>query len=287
MIGESFWFQLTNAANDIGDTLRSGLFGLLADFAFRARRQMFLGLLTKEEFRTGVISPQRLAEIKLRLGEWHAVPEFRSVAGSTSLIRAAQKYTEWATPGFQTAMQDLSNLISEARTRSGEGKKADLKKFMNSPYFRETMLTVLVGIGAYVFGQLIFDPDKDDRSFLGQLRRKAAREAGSIIQSVTGVGIFFNMRMLGMMQDLRDAAIALATLERYKTTGPGYEKGDLKGIQYLQRTLTPAAVRQFLPQKQKAKSSSSGGGGLDFGFGTTDIGVGGLDFGFQSIDFGI
>ena len=34
-------------------------------------------------------------------------------------------------------------------------------------------------------------------------------------------------------------------LEKYKTSGDGYEKGDLKGINAIKRALKPAAVKQM------------------------------------------
>lgn len=251
VIGEPPWNSIASAANDAGDTLVSGLFYVFGDLAYRARRQFLLGSLTKEEFATGVISAKRQAQIKLDIGKWHPLPEFRSVAGSTSIVKAASKYMEWATPAFQTAIQDLSKLIREMKRYSGD--EAKLKAFMNSPHFQNTMRTVLVGAGAYVLGHLVFQPDKDDKSLLGQMRAKAARESGSIIQAVTGVGIFANVRMLGMVQDLRDALISLATLDRYKTDSGGHSKGDLKGIPALGRALVPNMVEQLLPKETKKK----------------------------------
>jgi hypothetical protein len=132
IIGEHPWNSVASATNDAGDTLTSSLFYMFGDLAFRAKRQMFLGLLTKEEFKTGIITPKRVAEIKLEIGKWHSMPDFRSVAGSTSLIKASSKYTEWATPAFQTAAMDLHKLLKAAEEAKKTGGTKGLKDFMNS-----------------------------------------------------------------------------------------------------------------------------------------------------------
>jgi len=252
IIGAHPWHEIASATNDAGDTLTSSLFYLFGDLVFRAKRQMLLGLLTKEEFKTGVISAKRVAEIKLEIGKWHSMPDFRSVAGSTSLVKASSKYTEWATPAFQTAAMDLHKLIKAAEQAKKTGGTKGLKDFMNSDAFRNTMRTILVGIGAYVAAQLILQPDSKDKSVLGKLRYKAAREAGSIIQAVTGVGVFFNVRMLGFMQDLRDAVVTLATLDTYTTNTQDHKAGDLKAPSAFMRLFTPALIKQF----QKATDTS-------------------------------
>ncbi len=248
VIGDSPWFNLASVTNDAGDTLVSGLFYVFADLSYRSRRQMLLGLLTKEEFETGVITSKRQAEIKLEIGKWHPLPEFRSVAGSTSFIKMGSKYMEWATPGFQKSTQDLSKLIKEMRRLSGDESK--FKAFVTSNHFKELFLTTLVGIGAYVAGQLIFQPDQEDQSFAGQLKNKAAREAGSIIQAVTGVGIFFNVRMLGFMEDLGKAVATLVLWEKYETAGPGHAKGDFKFPGAFGKVLIPNSIEPFLPEKE-------------------------------------
>ena len=246
VIGENPWFELASVANDLGDTLRGGLFSIFGDLGYRAKRQMFLGLLTQEEFKTGQITAKRLAEIKLEIGKYHSMPEFRSVAGSTSIVKAAAKYTEWATPHFQKSMQDIGGLINEAKRLSG--KPEDLKRFYQSKGFRNTMYSVIFGLGAYAIGQMIFNPDEADRdTFMGRLRYTAARDMSSILQAMTGVGVFVGGRMLGFMQDLKNAGVLLLTLERYKENGPGYNEGDLKAINALQKTLTPKLIQQFLP----------------------------------------
>lgn len=247
VVGEPPWNTLASAFNDAGQTLMSGMFYLFGDLAYRSRRQLFLGMLTPAEFKSGVITPRRLAEIKLELGKVHAMPEFRSVAGGTALVQLANKYTEWATPNFQTSAIILRKMIKDAKQARMKGGTAGLQQFMQSRAARDAAVTAMVGIGAYALGQIVFAPDENDDTPIGKWRQKTAREMGSVIQSATGIGVFGSSRSLDMLEQLQNLVKLLVTMEQYKTSGPGYEKGDYKAVNAAQRMLIPAFVKQFIP----------------------------------------
>lgn len=239
------WLTLADSFHDAGQTLMSGLFYVFADLSYRARRQLMLGLLTKEEFKTGVISAKRLAEIKLEIGKVHALPEFRSVQGKTALVQLANKYTEWATPNFQTSALMLNQTVKDLKQAKLRGGMDGVKQFMKTDAYRQTMTTVLVGVGAYALGKIVFEPE-EQKTPLEKWQAKVAREMSSIIQSMSGIGVFGSSRSMDMIQQLQNLITTAITLERYKSTGPGYEEGDLKAVNAAKRFFTPAFVRQFL-----------------------------------------
>lgn len=258
---EDPWQNLGSALNDAGEDLVGGLFFMMSKMSFWSQRQMMLGLLTKEEFLAGEISKKRQGEIALKIGEWHDLPRFRSVAGNTSAIKLASPYIGWAIPAFQTSMVDLTRLIKQAK---GIHDKESAKRFFSSDAYKNTITTILMGLGAWAFGQLVVKPDDKDKSTLALYRYKAARELGSIIQAYTFVGLVSSNRNIDFLKQLSDAAYKAAQLAvdpeaaRYKTSGAGYKEGDLKVVQALQKLITPQAVNQFLP-KDDSSSSSSGG----------------------------
>jgi hypothetical protein len=50
----------------------------------------------------------------------------------------------------------------------------------------------------------------------------------------------------------------LIRLQKYTTSGVGYEKGDLKGIKELERNITPVVIKnlsQFVPKEKKGFGS--------------------------------
>lgn len=248
VIGDPPWNALASAANDAGDTLRSGLFYIFGDLAYRARRQMFLGLLTKEEFAAGKISTKRAGEIKLQIGKWHQMPEFRSVAMSTSLAKAATMYTEWALPVLENVyFTMLPRLVKMARASDPE----KWKTLYNSAEFKQTFRLVASGGGLAAGAYLLFNPDENDHSTLGYARRKAAQEVGTIFQAMTtwGIPIPFSV-FIGYLDQLKNAMGTMITMERYETAGPGHKAGDLKGPPSLFRALVPRGAQQFMPEQE-------------------------------------
>lgn len=247
-IGETPWRELANSANDAGDTLRGGLFYIFGDLAFRSRRQFFLSLLTKEEFETGKISSKRLGEVKLELGKWHMLPEFRSVAGATSAVKAAGMYTEWALPTVQNLHFVV---IPRMRALLRRTPKEEWKKVVESDEFKTLFRTLITGSALAAIAYLTLNPDEDDRSNLGYMRRKAAQEISSTIQAITLWGIPTPFAIMnGYVESLSGAVKMLLTAERYETAGPGHAEGDLKGPEALKKALIPRGIRQWLPEPE-------------------------------------
>ena len=248
IIGDTPWNELASAANDAGDTLRGGIFYLFGDVAYRGRRQMLLGLMSKEEFAAGKLAPERTAAIKLQMGKWLQMPEFRSIAGSTSFVKAAGMYTEWATPIIQnTYFVLIPRLRNMIRSTSPDKWKELAKSEEFQALFRATVGGASLGGMAY----LVLNPDENDHSMLGYLRKRAAQEISSTIQAITfwGIPTPFSI-MNGYIDSLRTAVGLLASMERYKTAGPGHKAGDLKAPTALGRALIPRGIQQWMPEPE-------------------------------------
>ena len=248
IVGDTPWHELANASNDIGDTLRGGIFYLFGDLSFRARRQMLLGLMTEEEFAAGRLADKRVAEIKLQMGRWMQMPEFRSIAGSTSLVKAAGMYTEWATPIIQNT---YFVLLPRLRTMARAAGPENWKEVASSKEFKELFRLVVGGAALGATAYLILNPDKDDRSTAGYIRRRAAQEISSTIQAITlwGVPTPFSI-MNGYVDSLRTALGLLVTFERYETAGPGHAAGDLKAPTALFKAFVPRGIQQWIPEPE-------------------------------------
>lgn len=264
VIGEAPWRVIADAFSDAGQTLMATMFYGFADLAYRARRQLFLGMLTKEEFKSGIVSANRLADIKKTMGEVHAFPEFRSVVGRTALLQLANKYTEWAMPNLQTSYSLLKKIKADYTKAKIKGGMKGAEEFLKSEAYRKMFVTALVGIGSYAVGQIVFATDKNETA-LDKWRNKAAREMGSGIQSQTGVGVIGSSRSMDIVDQMMNL-ISLTALtiigdesSRYKTTGSGYEKGDLKIINAAQKFFTPAVIRQFQTKEAPSSTTSTGG----------------------------
>ena len=248
IVGDTPWHELANASNDIGDTLRGGIFYLFGDLSFRARRQMLLGLMTEEEFAVGRLTDKRVAEIKLQMGRWLQMPEFRSIAGSTSIVKAGGMYSEWATPIIQNT---YFILLPRLRTMIRAAGPGDWGKVASSKEFQELFRLVVGGAALGATAYLILNPDKDDRSTAGYIRRRAAQEISSTIQAITfgGVPTPFSV-MGGYIDQVRTALGLLVSLEKYKTAGPGHAAGDLKAPTALFKAFVPRGIQQWIPEPE-------------------------------------
>ena len=106
---------------------------------------------------------------------------------------------------------------------------------MKSKEFQEVrgllLSAILVMAGAYVV-------DDDDNSFLGQLKKRAYREAMTILQAMDITMFFVAGRVASFGNDLVKNLKAIVMLEKYQKTGKYGKRGELKGVKGLQRQLT-------------------------------------------------
>lgn len=226
LIGKSPWRDLSNAASDIGEKFHKGMFMLFELSNVRANKIHFLGSLTEEEYNSGKVSPEKLAEIRRDIGRFRNVPGAKSIFGSTSAGSALTKYKTWALPILNTVVDDLAKLVTMT-------KKSDFYKTREfQELFRGTVSTALIVLAAK--GMV----DDDDRSFIGELIKKSYRESLTFLGALDP-RVLTSVRLLSFLQDLSASLAMIATLEKYKT------KSGYKGVAKLQRTLTPRAVKSI------------------------------------------
>ena len=248
VVGEPTFENVISAANDIGDTFTAGAFYLFQDFFYRAKRQFFLGSLTQEEYDSGIVTPRRLAEIKLKMAKTHPIEDMRSVVGSTSEAQVFSMYKTWAVPFLFTARRGLGKIISSVK----EGDKMGLV----SEEVRQLFKIVVGGIGIYLFFHGLFGDDPKDKSFTARLKRRIILESTSALSAINP-STWLQIRPLQFAMDIADAVDQLIKLEEYKTSGPGYQKGELKGVKSLERQFLPSAFRQFIEPAKEGRSSGS------------------------------
>lgn len=251
VVGEPPYKQIVSAANDVGDTFTAGMFYILQEFSYRSRGQYFLGSLTKDEYLSGTVSAARQAQIKLDMARFHPMDDMESVVGSTSEGKLAMMYKTWAVPLLFTTVRNARKTVRAFKAAEGLKGKA---KVLKEKEARELLKITVGTAGAYVFWQQVFgDDDETDQSGLARFKRRVQQELASSL-SALDPNTWLKFRPLEFAQELAEIGKQLVTLEQYEKSGKTYDAGDLKGIEGLQRLLTPAAVRQFMP-------ASSGSGG--------------------------
>jgi hypothetical protein len=255
--GESAWEQLREPAKQINDRLADGLFYIFARADWLSKSNVLLGSLTEEEFKTGNISPERLAEIKLNYGRFKHFREFKSLLGRTPEFTNWTQYKDWAVPVLGRTLTDLKrskDILSKSDITQAQAKNAVGE-----------LLKTLGVIGFVYAAKLIFvDDDEKDDSVIGKIKQYAWRELGTLLQAIdptnfvtqsyggafqqTGTALFG--RTGSFLGEFIDNLILLVKLEEYKT---GENKGELKGAVKIEKQLIPRVITQFEDKETEDK----------------------------------
>lgn len=240
-VGKSPWRGLADTADGLADKFHKAMFMMFETATVRANKVHLLGSMTAEEYEFGIISDERLAQLRRDIGRWRHVNGAKSIFGSTSAGSALTKYKSWAIPIFWTTVRDVSILLK--MLARGDGQKAMQSREFHE-LFRAAMLTTTVAL----VGRALVGDDDDDDSFLGEIIRKSYRESLSLIGALD-LEAMSKVRLTSFLTDLLSSVKMIMTLEEYKT------KPGLKGVGKLKRTITPKAVRQFVRDEDKDKNN--------------------------------
>lgn len=238
-VGKSLWQQLIEPAKNVTDKFTTAVMGAFASSSTRMNKISLLGMVTDEEYKTGEVSPERLAQIKLEIGKMRVIAGGKSIGEATTIGGAATQYKTWAIPIISTISSDFTNLIKKLKSGEAKWTSEEVVRFR-----REAELLTAVLLVTSLF-------DKDDKSFVGQLLQKVKREAFTILGALDPTLWLATPRMFTWLTDLGKALKSIITLEKYKAKG---RENELRGVNQLGRMMTPRAVKTFLPDENKNKS---------------------------------
>jgi hypothetical protein len=237
-IGRNIWTELAEIDTPIMERGVKLVFGGFSQATVEANKLFLLGSLSKAEMASGVISPARMAELRLAAGRWRDMGgDVKSIVGATSLGGMLTKYKGWAIPIARTNIKNLETLAKNLS--KGKFRETITSKELMETYRMVELSTAVVMIGMYVNSQ------QDDDSFVGKLKARAYMEAGTLLAGIDPVTFLSTPRLITFTQQLAKNLRSIALLETHETDSQWGEAGDLKGIKGLQRQFTPATIRQF------------------------------------------
>ena len=175
-VGRSPWEEMTRAANDIGDKFMAGAFSIFGQSTKQANGLFLLGKMTDEEFKTGLISVDRLTKLRLEMSKYRHIKGMESILGRTTEAEAAKQYKSWAIPPLTATVE---NAVELARIIRSDG----LIKSLSSDAGKELFYSIGIGsaIGLLTYGKYKELSKKGaKRSFMEDLAYKAMRDAVSI-----------------------------------------------------------------------------------------------------------
>lgn len=200
----------------------------------------FLGLLTKNEFKTGKVSNERVAEIMLEMGKYHAMPWTSSIYGSTLIGGQMMMYKWWSVPLLYTNIK-LWNRLSSGKSIKEWTFKKDAGDFYRS---------MLVPVAMLVLAINHFSEDNDQT----YLEKRFIQELTSAVWAANPKMWFALPRVMGKIWSILNALMEMIYDEDSKTMWPAvykstkageYEKGDWKGMNHLLDQFVPWFIKQF------------------------------------------
>ena len=72
-VGKTLWESLSESSNTAGDKFLSGMYGLFGVASRRGNEVFLLSNMTNDEFAKGVISIERLGQLRKAMGEYRVV----------------------------------------------------------------------------------------------------------------------------------------------------------------------------------------------------------------------
>ena len=238
-VGRSLFDEMSRAANNAGDILMSGMFGIFHGAIRKGNEIFLLGKMTSEEFASGVISTKRLAELQVEMNKYRAVRGTESIMGRTAEAKSFLQYKSWAVPPLRATYDNTKDLIKILRQKG-------IKAAFASEEGKELFYSIGVGTAIAGFGWGLYTDlsKKKDRTFVEDITYKAMRDALSIYGTFDP-SLWSSIRITGFFEDLSKALHDLILLEEYKTTGK------LKGTVEFQRTVTPRVIKQIIPEEKE------------------------------------
>jgi len=236
--------ELGDAGMNITDILGQLMFVGFSHSMWSSTKTYYRGALTEEEWSSGEVSNERLAEIEIEMNKFKLSQNYgRSILGSTSLSSAIFQFRSWAMP-------HLTTTVSEVKASAKKLREKGIKETMTDEDFKS--VSRMVGDLMLVLALVAMIGESDDDDFLGRVRAKMIRELTTVAQALK---IFTNLKglfpALTYVIEIMASVTELIKLEEYKQDGKGYGIGDLKGLRHLTQELTPMAIRQFQGEEEQ------------------------------------
>ncbi|HOG13248.1 MAG TPA: hypothetical protein PLR47_09620, partial [Smithellaceae bacterium] len=239
-VGRSLWEEFTVPGKEITERLSHALFAGFHLSSVFANKQFLLASLTEQEWATGEISTERLAEMRLDMGRFRVVPGTGSLVGSTSVGDAVMQYKKWAAPFARTLAMDAQKFL-------GDLKSKPIGEALTSREARELYRLAYLSMAVFVVGAMA-GADDDDKSVMGKAKARMYREAMTLMQGVDPTLWLASPRLLTWLYQTASALKSVALMETYKS---GDKEGELKGPDEMKRQFVPGVVRSVSKEENK------------------------------------
>jgi len=248
-VGTKFWDKMKEESSGVGSKLGETLFAFYGVAARNANIHHLLGVITKSEFESGNITPERLTQIKIEMNRWRADDLLHSVMGKTSVGSVFREHKSWAFPIINQTLSNLKTLTN--MVQSGEYKSAAKSKEFGE-LFRATMLTLILVL---TISKMYKDlKDKKDRTLVEELEYRGMNDAFSFISALSPTTLLTQPRLMAWIGDLSTAVTSFAGA---MATGDRTASGEIPGLKQIGTAITPKLIKPLFTPTEEDKVNTA------------------------------
>ncbi len=233
-VGETFWKQIMDPAKDAGDQISQLFYGGFDMSGRSSNIRFLLGLMTKTEYETETISPERLAELRRLMGRYRVVSGSESIYGATSVGKLSKKYLTWALPIARTTYTNLQTVLKMIK---------DKKNPIGTRETQELLRVSIIGaLSLFIAYAGFSDVPDDEETPLQKLRRYIVRDGLSVIGAIDPTVFAKVPRAIQFISDIATSVGMIKSLD---------EKSREQGVKKLARTIKPQILNLVLSKKDE------------------------------------
>jgi len=229
---QNITYEMTKIMDTIPEVANKFLFFHLGLGEHYLRGTGFLSSLTKEEYRTGKVSDERMSEIRHKMGE--AQPLYGGfdspIYGRTTIGKTMFMFMTW----LPTRIENWMNwMIGATRTIKNE------KGFKDKVVKNEDLGKLIRYASIFFLFSLLFSDSRRWEAQVEEYKDLFSIKYWIELANPTKKPVWKDVINVGAMFHY------LKSQERYRKRGYDYSKGDKKWQVYLKRILEPTAVRRI------------------------------------------
>lgn len=252
LIGHNPLVDLLNTQTGLFQRILPVWFSMMSSTSYLANKFTVKGLLTEEEFKTGIITDERIQEMARQINKFKLTDSYgRSLVGSTTAGKASLQFKTWAVPFLITGIEHIKSFATVLKEK---GFNPETKKDAI-----ELARIVIIGGLMYVAVQAIsnaFGGDDDKDNYLWKQIENNLNTIYGILSMPFDKANLAPV-VIGEINAMQDLLLQLATQEAYaKPTGKGQYAGDLKALQTLKKIIVPAGATRVFNIKPDERTPS-------------------------------
>jgi len=252
IIGHNPLVEIMNTQTGFVQKILPVWFSLMSSTSYLANKLTVSGMLTSQEFKSGIVSDQRIMEIARQINKFKLTDTYgRSLVGNTNAGKASMQFKTWALPLLITTTEHLKSLSVAmwTRTLTPESKTSAVE--LGRILITGGLMLALVKVIANSFK----DEDEDKDSYLW-------RQLENNLNTIYGVLAMpfdknsYTPVIIGEIGKVATLLKQIGTLEKYdRTTKQGNYIGDLKAMETLKKIVTPSGATRIFNLNKETRSS--------------------------------